>query len=245
MKFWIIAISSLVLFLFCKLHQRSNDAVEYKVYKLQGSMKIDGDWNKPQWKGVEPIEINQSMANVPAYQPTAKAKMLYDDHNLYIIFQVKDCYVRSLVTATQGRVYEDSCVEFFFSPDANSPLNYFNIETNCGGTILMEYHNLALKKWSSMPVKDVNDIEIAHSMPRVVDPQIDSVTTWTLEYRVPISMLKKFAKVTQPGKGVTWNANFYKLKETGFNIHYKTWSVIESVEPDFHLPQFFGKLQFQ
>jgi hypothetical protein len=245
MRFWIIAITSLIFLGFFGMYKGSSDAVAYKVHKLSGSMKIDGDWNKPQWKGVEAVEINQSMANEPAYHPTAKAKVLYDDQNIYVIFQVKDRYVRSVVTETQGQVYNDSCVEFFFSPDANAPLNYFNIETNCGGTKLMEYHNLASKKWSSMPIADVNNIEIAHSMPRVVDPQIDSVTTWTLEYRVPIATLKKFAKVTQPGKGVTWKANFYKLKEKGFNIHYKTWSVIQNVEPDFHLPQFFGTLNFQ
>ncbi len=245
MKLWLFVMTSLILFYSGSLPKDSEGAFEYKVSRLNQAMKIDGDWEKPQWKNVKPIEINHFMGPVPAFKPIAHAKILYDDQNLYIIFQVKDRYVRSLVTKHQGRVYEDACVEFFFSPDAASPLNYFNIETNCGGAILMGYNSAAPRKSSEVPIEDINKIELFHSLPSVVDPEIDGPVTWTIEYRVPLSVLEKFASVTKPAQGVSWRANFYKIAEKGSNIHFKTWAPIENEKPNFHLPQFFGTLKFQ
>ncbi len=53
-------------------------------------MKIDGNWDKPQWKNIKAIEINNYMGNTPSFKPTVQAKMMYDDKNLYVIFQVND-----------------------------------------------------------------------------------------------------------------------------------------------------------
>jgi hypothetical protein len=217
----------------------------YNVHRLNQSMKIDGDWDKPQWQSIKVIEINNFMGDMPAFHPKAKAKMMYDDENLYLIFHVEDRYVRCITSTSNGPVYEDSCVEFFFSPDVISPLKYFNLEINCGGTPLMRYNTVPRKEYISMQDVDFKQIEIAHSLPRIVDPEISEPVTWTIEYRLPLIMLEKYSKITKPEKGVSWRANFYKIAEKGSNVHFLTWSLVENPKPDFHLPQFFGRIEFQ
>jgi hypothetical protein len=82
-------------------------------------------------------------------------------------------------------------------------------------------------------------------LPKVVDPEIKDSITWTIEYRIPLSMLEKFSEVTRPKPGVVWKANFYKTASQSSNPHYITWSVVDNPVPNFHLPQFFGTLEFK
>jgi len=217
----------------------------YNVHKLTQSMKIDADWNKPQWQNIKEIDINNRMGDKPLFTPTVKAKMMYDNENLYLIFHVNDRYVRCRVTDYNGPVYEEPAVEFFFSPDPAFPDRYFNLEINCGGTPLMHYNDFSAKTHNPLELEDIYKVEIAHSLPRVVDPEITEPVTWTIEYKIPLAMLEKYSKIIYPKPGISWLANFYKIAEKGTNIHFLTWSVVDNPEPDFHLPRFFGNIKFE
>src|SRR4030043_936590 len=163
----------------------------YEVLRLNQSLSIDGDWNKPQWLKSKAAAIGNYMGSEPRFRPSAQAKMLYDGENLFVIFLVKDRYVRCITKDINGPVWEDACVEFFFSPDVSFPERYFNLEINCGGTPLMHYNIIPEKEINVLEVKDIEMIEIAHSMPQIIDPEITEPITWTIEYRIPLAMLKK------------------------------------------------------
>lgn len=217
----------------------------YKVFKLKQSMKIDGNWDKPQWQKIKAVEIKNYMGKIPQFLPFTQAKMMYDDENLYVIFRVEDRYVRCIEQNYNGPVYKDACVEFFFSPDTSLPERYFNLEINCSGTPLMYYNIIPRKEFKVLNVNDIKEIEIAHSLPSKVDPEITEPVTWTIEYRIPIIMLEKYSNITYPKEGIAWRANFYKIAAKGSNPHYITWSLVDRIEPDFHMPQFFGMLKYQ
>lgn len=217
----------------------------YEVSLVTQQMTIDGDWFKPQWQKIKPVEIVNYMGSIPGFQPTAKAKMMYDQENLYVIFQVKDCFIRCVTKDINGPVWEDSCVEFFFSPDNHFPERYFNLEINCGGTPLMHYNTLPGNQFKIIDPDEISKIEIAHSLPQIIDPEIIYPVTWTVEYRIPVGMLNKYSPVTYPEPGIEWRANFYKIAENNSNPHYMSWSPVQHDQPDFHLPQFFGMLKFQ
>jgi hypothetical protein len=216
----------------------------YQVARLKKPIKIDGDWSKSQWKKIKEIPIRNYMGAVPKFQPSAKAKMMYDKNNLYVIFHVDDQYVSSVVEEFNGSVFNDACVEFFFAPDASQPNSYFNLETNAGGVPLM-HQQIFGQKEQKLTVEDLSRIEIAHSLPKKVYPEITEPVTWTLEYRIPIDLLRKFASVTEPKPGAVWRANFYKTATKTSNPHYMTWSFVDNPRPQFHLPQFFGTLRFK
>ena len=217
----------------------------YNVARLNQPMKIDAVWDKPQWENIKPVDITNYMGKIPGFKPEAQAKMMYDDQNLYVIFHVKDRYVRCITKEINGPVWEDGAVEFFFAPDSKQPLPYFNLETNCGGTPLMHFNLVPRKESKELSKDDIKMIEIAHTLPQIIDPEMKDAVTWTLEYRIPIVMLEKYSTISRPKKGVEWKANFYKIAENSSNPHYITWSVVEIKEPDFHRPEFFGKLIFE
>jgi hypothetical protein len=219
-------------------------AMKYKVERLSGSLTIDGDWDKAIWRDVEPLDINQYMGDKPKHFPKAEAKVLYDDDNVYVIFRVEDRYVRAIATEYHGRVWEDSCVEFFFRPGSDDSLGYFNLETNCGGTQLMNYSRVPRKDFDPVDVELMKQIEVAHSMPKVVEPEITEPVTWTIEYRLPVSILEQYRSIEKPAPGATWRANFYKCGDKTSHPHWLTWSVIDLPKPDFHQPSFFGTLEF-
>lgn len=224
---------------------QAQEAPIYKVERLKKNIVIDANWNKSQWKKIKPVEIKHYMGEVSVFQPEVQSKMMYDDDNVYVIFQVKDCFVKSVTTEYNGPVSTDSCVEFFFSPDTEFPLRYFNLEVNAGGTPLMFYITKPMSERKKLNDDELMQIPIAHSLPATVDPEITEPITWTIEYRIPISLLNKYANVTHPAKGVVWKANFYKTGSKTSNPNYLTWSFVDNPRPNFHLPQFFGTLIFK
>jgi ribosomal protein S8E len=66
-----------------------------------------------------------------------------------------------------------------------------------------------------------------------------------MSFKIPLVMLEKYTNVVRPKAGVSWRANFYKIAEINSNKHYITWNVVKNPTPQFHLPQYFGVLNFQ
>lgn len=224
----------------------NNKDQTYEVSRLKKPMAIDGNWNKKQWKKVKPISTELFMGAVPHFVPKTQAKMLYDDENVYVIFKVDDKFVKSTVKEMNGNVSGDSCVEFFFSPDEEQPLHYFNLEVNAGGVPLIFY---VTKPWTEFtkldPESEIKQIEIAHSLPALIENEITEPVTWTIECRIPLSLLQKYSNVTKPSKGKVWKANFYKTGSRTSNPHWMTWNFVDKPKPNFHVPENFGTIRFK
>ena len=88
----------------------------YQVHRLTEPLKIDADWNKPQWQKIKPLNIKLHMGAEPNFTPKAQAKVLYDDNYIYVIFRVEEKCAKAVETNNNGKVWEDSCVEFFVTP---------------------------------------------------------------------------------------------------------------------------------
>ena len=227
------------------MHKNVKSKAIYCISKLKEPMAIDGNWDKPQWNTIDSMELIYFMGKLPEFQPIVHLKLMYDSTNLYVIFRVNDRYVQCKTMDINGCVWEDSCVEFFFSPDYDFPEKYFNLETNCGGTALMKYNLIPRKDFTFLGPEDIKTIEIAHSSPEQILNEITQPVTWTIEYKMPFALLEKYAKISHPAPGISWRANFYKIADKTSNPHYLTWSFVDNVIPEFHLPGYFGTLVFQ
>ncbi|NOZ64076.1 MAG: diguanylate cyclase [Caldiserica bacterium] len=177
--------------------------------------------------------------------PETEGKIAYDKEARYVIFRVQDRYVRAVVTEYQESVCRDSCVKFFFAPNSEVSKGYFNLEMNCGGTALFASQEASREGIISMPESDHNQVKIAHSLPGLVDLEIKTAVTWTVKYRIPLALLEKYSSVTSPGPGVTWQANFYKCADGTSHLHWLTGARADFPQPQFHLPEFFGTLEFE
>ena len=235
--------SLFLLFSLVNLYPQSD--MEYTVFRTTVPVEINADWNKPAWKDIPSINITNYMADIPDFKPVTQAKMLYDDENLYLIFHVEDKFVTCVTDKINGPVWEDGCVEFFFAPDVDFPLHYYNLEINCIGVPLMHHNTIPRAIFTTLKKKDIKKVNIAHSIPRPFKKDINENINWTIEYSIPLSVLRKYSEVTQPEKGVVWKANFYKISEKGKNPHFITWAPVKKEKPDFHVPEDFGRLIFQ
>jgi hypothetical protein len=216
----------------------------YRAVKLKESIRIDGNWDKKAWQASDILRIEHPMGDIPKFTPVVEARMAYDRDNAYVIFRVKDRFVRSVIQEKNGNVSGDSCVEFFFAPDPAKPLCYFNLEINAGGTPLIFYITKPMSGLTQLSPEEIDLIEIAHSMPRIVYPEVEEPVTWTIECRIPYALLDKYATVARPSSGVTWMANFYKTGSRTSSPNYLTWSPVSYARPNFHLPAQFGSLHF-
>ncbi|HBG26669.1 MAG TPA: hypothetical protein DDX75_06195 [Phycisphaerales bacterium] len=219
--------------------------MKYKVKKTAGAVKLNGNWDEGQWAKANILEIQNYMGEKPKHFPKTQAKLLYDSNNIYVFFKVEDNYVCSAAQQTHGPVWRDSCVEFFFAPDTNQKDVYFNLETNCGGTMYFRYNDLQNDIKKLVEISDCKKIEVYHSLPKLIQEEITTPTVWYVSYRLPLSIISKYGKIQKPESGVFWNANFYKCADLSSHPHWLTWSPVDYPTPNFHLPQYFGILEFK
>ena len=146
-----------------------NTAMTYKVYRAADtiSLKTSG-WDSGCWKDIVPLELAYYMGEKPAHIPKTQAKLMYDSDAMYVNFRVEDRYVRA-VAGHQGSVCRDSCAEFFFTPSQDIKTGYFNLETNCGGTMLFHHQLVPWKNSTVIAEEDCRRIEIFHSLPKTIE----------------------------------------------------------------------------
>ncbi len=228
------------------LNQKGNQMYKtYQVRRAKEPAALIGKWHGDVWKGVEALQIKNFTGSEPDHKPKTEAKVLYDDDYIYVFFRVEDKYVQAVAQNYHDDVWLDSCVEFFFTPGEDISQGYFNIEINCGGTMLFKHQTLRGVNVAAVENSDCDRVEIFHSEPKIIDPEKQEPTTWVIEYRLPIDVLEKYAPVTKPAPGVVWRANFQKCAGKTSHPHGLTWSLIDTPRPDFHRPEFFGTLEFK
>ena len=106
--------------------------MSYQVKKAIGPVKLDAAWDSPVWSNAVELKLDYVFDRSSSHHPDTRIKMLYDDQDIYGLFQVKDQYVKAVAEKNQDQVCLDSCVEFFVKP-VNAE-RYFNFEMNCSTT---------------------------------------------------------------------------------------------------------------
>jgi hypothetical protein len=218
---------------------------EYLVPRLPaGSLPLSRGWDDEPWRSIPELRIEHALGDPPAHRPVARARLAYDDAALVACFRVEDRYVLATAAKHQDAVCIDSCVELFFTPGPDVSDGYFNIECNCGGTVLFHHQQARSQAVQVIDLGTIEAMEIRHSLPARVVPEIPEPVVWTASYRVPFDRLGRYAPVARPSPGVAWRANLYKCADRSSHPHWLTWSPLDLLKPDFHRKEHFGTLRF-
>ncbi|MEO6001011.1 MAG: carbohydrate-binding family 9-like protein [Chitinophagaceae bacterium] len=170
------------------------------------------------------------------YKPSVIFSMAYNPSAFLLKFFVHKNQIRVLNYITNSAIWEDSCVEFSISFDDGA--NYYNIEFNCIGTGLIGYgkskrHRALLDTGIVNKVKTLSNIHAEKG----------KKVSWELTMIIPLSV---FTHTPLSNLANTkCRANFYKCGDLLPMPHFVSWSNIKSPTPDFHLPDYFGSLQFE
>ncbi len=208
--------------------------------------ELQGLWGGTTWGTVDSADIGHFRPEGSSHHPVTHCRLLYDAGRLYGLFQVCDRYVRCLYTEFQGEVYKDSCVEFFVQPKPDR--GYFNFEFNCGGAIRASYVtdptrvDGALKAFVPLTGAQGALIDVFHSLPVLIDPEIDEPVIWYLEFSIPFGLLESYVGPVGEPAGQVWRANFFKCGDATSHPHWAAWAPLS--QRNFHAPESFGSLFF-
>lgn len=185
------------------------------------------------FSSIEKQEIdNCPWASEFPYIPEVTFQIVHSADLIGIHYSVKEEFLRANAIRANENVWEDSCVEFFVSLDNKQ--TYFNFEFNVLGTGLIGYGSAVKEERNRLTAEE---IETVSSITQVV--KTNDSKTWEIFLTIPKALLTK-----EDLTGKTVHGNFYKCGDALPKPHFIAWNAIDNPSPNFHLPQFFGELNF-
>lgn len=195
------------------------------------------------WQGLSLAKIDQQMAAMPIAgmidtlnwkeqypaAPEAKFTLAHTDEMLYVRFEVKGEVPLATKTQDLEPVNEDACVEMFIGDKDNT--HYWNFEFNPAGVC-----NASHRKERKVDVVRLN-AEQLQSIQRL--PVQLCAAHWSLLVGIPLELIELDLTHEHARR-----ANFYKCGDKTPMKHYASWNPIEAEAPAFHLPEYFGEIQF-
>lgn len=171
-------------------------------------------------------------------KPDVWFSIAYSGDSILLKYFVQENAVRVSCTTDNSDVYQDSCVEFFIA--FNNSTGYYNLEFNAIGTCLFGFGNNRMDRELISPA-----ITSRIRRNSVIETSMDSGITsikWELTLVIPFEIF--IYQGISSLKGMHCKANFYKCGDALPEPHFLSWKRVEAATPNFHLPEFFGSVQF-
>jgi len=118
------------------------------------------------------------------YKPQVTFKMVHSVDSLGICYTVHEEFVKANAIRANERVFEDSCVEFFFSLDNKK--TYYNFEFNVLGTGLIGYGPAVKAERNRLSAEIIDAVDTM----TIVTKQ-DGLKSWEIFLIIPKSILTK------------------------------------------------------
>lgn len=161
--------------------------------------------------------------------PRTTFTIAHTNEMLYVRYEVKGEVPLATKTNDLELVNEDACVEIFIGDADNT--HYWNFEFNPAGVC-----NASHRKERKVDVVRLNAEQLA-SIQRY--GQQLCAAHWTLLVGIPLALIE-----LDLSREHARRANFYKCGDKTPMKHYASWNPIEAEVPAFHLPEYFGEIQF-
>lgn len=206
-------------------------------------MKTTKSTYTPDLSGKSLAQIDAALAAMPAIgsidqinwpdqypaAPQTTFTLAHTDEILYVRYEVKGEVPLSTKTNDLELVNEDACVEIFIGDADNT--HYWNFEFNPAGVC-----NASHRKERKVDVVRLNPEQLT-SIKRY--GQQLCAAHWTLLVGIPLSLIE-----LDLAREHARRANLYKCGDKTSMKHYASWNAITAPAPAFHLPEFFGEIQF-
>mgnify|MGYP002622346539 CR=1 FL=1 len=236
----------LLVFLFCQgalslVKAQGHDGKVYSV-KHVGDTTVEAS-RVPALLDAEGISFERiASVNWAAYpyQPYVLFRMAHTGNALLLQYHVEEECVAALAQ-DGGAVFRDACCEFFVSPTSDGI--YYNFETNCIGSLLMEAGTGRGDQRGEAPNEVASLLQRWASLGCEPFPLRRQPTTWDLVLVIPVEAFFRHTLTTF--SGLTMRGNLYKCGHGLCRRHYVSWNPIRTPKPDFHQPAFFGTLIFE
>lgn len=172
------------------------------------------------------------------YKPITYCALARSSHSLFLRFYVWGNMLKASYYTDQSPVHEDSCVEIFCKLPGD--VAYRNFEFNCIGTCAA-----SVRKGRSEDVRpfSTDEMKTIKRLTSIVPNPFNELSghfEWDLTIEIPFQLIG----IDTQNLPEFIEANFYKCADDTEFPHFVSWNRIETEKPDFHRPEFFGKLVF-
>jgi hypothetical protein len=174
-----------------------------------------------------------------SYKPEIRFTMAHSGDCIYLKFNVLEKFIQATYRQNNAPVSNDSCVEFFIALDNGN--DYYNFEFNCIGTCKAGFGNKNRNDRDYLPDEVIDRIN-RQALIKTGKQYNDGLIAWELTAAIPVEVFC-YSNILSL-KGLKGRANFYKCGDDLPEPHFVVWNEVKSPKPDFHLPEFFGKIHF-
>ena len=193
--------------LFSPVHQ-------YTVFRSPSEILIDGksgdsSWEKAAWTE-DFLDIEGDKMPLPLHR--TRAKMLWDDVNLYILAELEEPHVWGYFDEHDVIIFNENDFEVFIDPDGDSQ-NYFELEINANNTVFdlfmpRPYRDggVPLISWNAPGLKTAVSVDGTRNDANDTDKK------WTVEMAIPFTALQLGTGSQKPADKQVWRINFSRVQ---------------------------------
>ena len=215
--------------------------------RATGAINIDGRLDEPAWQAsARTGALVSTMSGDPpsGTDAHALARILWDDTNLYLAFEVQD---ENLVDPSQNRddhLWEHDAVEVMIDPDGDGQ-NYFEFQVSPRGTRFDTRYDRARQPSTPTPGHiDFNPetrAAVVLTTPGTIGNPDDNDTGYTVEFAIPWASISTGLAHNPPQVGDNVRLNLFVMDEAKQGGHrFAAWSAPRS--GDFHALERFGRV---
>ena len=189
--------------------------------------------NEPDWSRVPTGKIDCFQWEKPGFsRPDSSFQMCFvKNKGILVKMRSNEKNLRITCSGRDESVWEDSCLEFFFSPEKGA--GYLNTEMNPRGAFLTQ---VGQEREHRKFLKELTD----------VSPQVSGFADehgWGIELFLPCLLFKKAFGVGFCASPGVYKGNFYKCGDKTAAPHYGSFSPMrKELTFGFHDPEYFATI---
>ena len=171
------------------------------------------------------------------YCPEVSFRIAHNGEAILLHYRVNESDIKAVCGRDNGKVWEDSCVEFFISFSEGS---YYNIECNCIGKLLIGKGSGRVENRILLPEALLKKVDRRSSLGDT--PVENRSGDWEVSLLIPKEIF--YPEITKTFDVIKAKGNFYKCGDNLKVPHFLSWNPVQSETPNFHQPESFGELLF-
>jgi len=184
------------------------------------------------WKRATPVKFSTDwQGKNPDSGRETEVRLLWTAETLFLRFRAKFRTITVFEDAEpngrRDRLWDRDVAEVFLQPDPAAPRCYKEFEVSPNGY------------WVDLDIAPGEKGDLKSGLRRrVVLDQKNKV--WVAELALPMRCL-----IRSLDPGACWKVNFYRVEGAAEPRFYSAWQPTRTPQPNFHVPESFGRLIFQ
>jgi hypothetical protein len=199
---------------------------------FRGSVDVAGFPPSVAWGRANPLRFDTDWQGKNADPERAtEVRLLWTPATLYLRFlacyRVVTVFWEADANGRRDQLWDRDVAEVFLQPDSSEPRHYKEFEVSPNAF------------WIDLDIENGKHQDLRSGMQRRVT--IDKAAKrWTAELAIPMHSLVDHFQAE-----AVWRVNFYRVEGPTEPRFYSAWRPTKTPQPNFHVPELFGRLIFE